>query len=1640
MQTSLKLLLLLFSLVITKLAEPTLHAQVSKELHAEISDNIQANSSSLYWKKLDKSDFLIQKTNQESTVAIVPVRGQFLVKIIAEVEPQFSVSNGSGLFQTTTVKKTNQGHYIFRNQSSGLVWLRLQYTTGQNYTAYIAEPEYYSSVEFLHPLNSRTQASSENTSRFTLSNSRDRVEKIYIDQDKPYSFNIQRAGVLLFRHQIDYELSDSQFDVLYQVAWQGRDQKYTRNYTTRPEVQRLYEAKCLHQLGQRKDTIINIDEPGRYTFTSNQPIQAEFYLLSDQQVLLDRRSKALPFIEKSIDQINIDNEIVNNFNTYIDQNAYQEGLSSLLNSSENQQIFSLLRAKHSFFKPLHPVTLQDQKMLYAYYSIYSEPELPSNKNAEFYLNENLTDDITKKISIGYFYPFSQETNLEYEIASEIFENKLRIAVANVKPNNSSITLSFDTGDEIELAIEHGMLQVNKKLNVVDVGLTILNQNQSGELATLSSEFSSKKPVAPFLNTVTGLIEIPQNATSFKVKSTDDKIWLSIAYPQRSFYREFEYQPIKKSLIDKVSTNNINQFVSVYTLYKSLQRESTTKNKAEYIVNFLTNLESITKEQLQNWTPYYREIFNAEIKSPQQAHSQIKLFSLSELKSIIIELSNNKHFKLRNNTLLAHAYYSPQRQVREYAFNEYTRAALKGERYRQILDLAHVLLIRHADEYVLNHIVNMHQRLDNHKKAIFYISLNPTVVEIDNILASLFYLRQWGLFEELSQQSDNALIWQNLRLYQQTALSEYLGQNELNFVDQLGSSWVDENRFLLNYKNSQLIQSVSTLAIKQVAYINSNNTASLIIKGPLSLRLRVAKESIDNNYTQSKYKLRLNSSNEEQQVFYRSVPAASWLNLSNTVVGTFGSVDLDIADGVQDIILSSPDGPAYVYIESKRNLLGLNLNSEETVDAEFVRENAILYNRKDANKKRTIGYLKSSCRRLRRLQQDSIKTFQAVDIDLSLRDSWIQNQLQLSTQNKNFNHNLFDKLKKSSSNSLTLATQLNNACLYNESYSKNCIDTLHQNMLSGNTASALTLLNYIDKHAEVDLNYFRNEVFDKYEWQLLKSVRQSDGQISLDSEFLQEDNSYINSLKNNFIGENLSSLFITGSKVQGFQFSQEKKDNQLNFKRISQSLVVQEPIIINFQIDDEAIQSFELTQNEITKNFRLEDKQSELKFWLSKETANNYVSIYHQDKDLVRLSKNYFVATPDTPIKLALNGPQRLKVVSQEIDGIRKIQEQEVPVGSKILEFASNSDETYYRFFVLKPSFTEATQKNTKITESEQSRLNLIKQSRVNRLSTSLNTDNTLSIINKEVFNNKKSTYDISLNHGRSLDEEQENTNTRANQFTELQGQYRYYSPDTNFYWSGDAKLRTGDGFTAVFGQARADWVPENSPFEYSAFINDWLFSGDTVDLNAVSAGLSAAYRFNYKYNHTFTTRLSGFYRNSFGDEINASNFNQVQNTIWSPYKENHKFGIQARQRWTYQAFKDTQFYTDARLQTNENPISVDYIEAAIGYRQLYNTATLEASLVNRNFFADDDRDNGFASNRFRLSADWLLQAKQDGAFRVGMSYFNNFSANNSAYTINLSWLYHRGNYLEDYRPGEYRFRQTRERRLLENTFNNLDEQ
>jgi len=224
MQIFLKILCIAVLIFISNFSKLAYTAQDSIETSLNEQEELLIDEDrkiQLHWKKLNPTDFLIRRQQNAETIAIVPVRGEFLVKVVSSIEPLFSVSNGSGLFQNIEVTKTTDNQYIYHNDSTGLVWLRLVLPSREQFTAYLAESEYYSATSFLYPLNNRIQSRGSKTTTFKLSNNSDRVEKVYIDQRNDYSFEVNQPGVLLFRHQIDYEEIDSQYDVLYQVKLYG---------------------------------------------------------------------------------------------------------------------------------------------------------------------------------------------------------------------------------------------------------------------------------------------------------------------------------------------------------------------------------------------------------------------------------------------------------------------------------------------------------------------------------------------------------------------------------------------------------------------------------------------------------------------------------------------------------------------------------------------------------------------------------------------------------------------------------------------------------------------------------------------------------------------------------------------------------------------------------------------------------------------------------------------------------------------------------------------------------------------------------------------------------------------------------------------------------------------------------------------------------------------------------------------------------------------------------------------------------------------------------------------------------------------------------------------------------------------------
>ncbi len=1563
------------------------------------------------WQPVANKNILFESNSDSTKQLVFPIKSKQSIRIgTSDRNIDTAFSSGSGLFQKISMPR-KQGFLQYTNETNGLGWIKLSIDKNTEINIFQSADRYYNNHDFMlyQPASS---LSLKSTQDFKLSDSQNIIQRKEMNEGEVVKLYIDRPGLLLFKHQLNYEKISGEFDVLYQINWQAPNAADSVSYSTRPELRRIYDSGCLYQFGQEKETLLVVEKAGWYQFSSNKSIWASFYLMNDKEELFGSNEDSLNRITQTVVDNSEANRIANAFNVYMDNNFFHEAMQEVVEKSSDDSLFNLLKGKHSYYKSLHPHSLTNQLMLYGYYSIYSDPA-QLQENAPVYINQNLTDAIASKLSSGYFYQINSR-GLAYELPKELFENSLRLAITNLKAPSTTLKIQFDTGDIIQLNADGNFLELTKAVNFVDIAMSLFNQKSEGELATLSKDFAAKKHAAPFLNTVTGNLNIPDGAKSFKIIS-DEPVWISVAYPQRSFYRSFEFNEFHKSLSEQTFQENFIDFLELYNLYVKIKVEYKSYNNLKA---YLESLNTAQLSKLQAWSPYYREIYTNEVQIPAKKQAHIKLWSLKKIQQFSNDLIANHQGRLLRETLTAHLYYSDEQAVRHYAFNELYTYYLKNERYRQILKLAQINLIRHGDEEMLDIIARMYQAVNHHKKAIFFFSLKPTVIDNENLMASLFNLRQWDLFQKFNQKSQWREQWQNLYHFLYSKETVHLTNADRELIAKHGYSWLTDDRFTLNFVQSANLVSTSTLTNKQVKLISDKKHADLYVKGPLDLKLRLSKKYPNSRYTKSNYILKVTSKGLNKEYLFSSIPAQSWLSGSDGLIGTFGDVQLHVPKGNHHLKLNLKEGEGYFYVENKRNLLALNINQEQTLDHVYALNNAKVYQADDAEDTRLVGYIKQNCNDLIALEQTPLKVFRPTNLDFDHRNEW---------------------LKTSTSNDLTAfflqAMEYDSKqCGSTLKATEDCIKRLMPSVEQRELHSALKVLSFIDRYPTSHLTRYRRDVFDYFKWVPYHQVLQTDGRISIRSEQLQSDSAFLETIKN-LNQDDLSNLYLRGNRVQGINLASQNSNLNVEFVRANQNAIKLAPIKIWYQFDELPPESILLPS--LREKVLLEQKASyqTIKFWLSEESHEQLVSINITDYQLPPTGKDYYVATVDIPVVVQFNDNQRLKVVSQSSTHGRQVFEKNINLGNLEVLLESNEDETYYRLFHLQPSYGKRNIQKVAVDPYLEEQAKVVSIENRDYIKAD-------SIYNRQfrdlsLIATNDATYDFGISYANSLDPEQEESQEPQN-YVALDGRYRYFDEVFQLYYSGDGQLRQGDDYSALKAEFRMDWLPKNSPWEYNAYINSWSYDGDENSFQTYQVGGSAAYQFLYNERHSLTSRVSVFFRDISDSSFLNDAFTKVPTDIWGQYKQDHRFGLSMQQRWNYEFLKDLHFYADIKAVNNQNITSSDYYQGRLGSRFLYDTLSLDAYWANRRYLSDRHRQFAYNSNRFRLDLDWLFWQDSKNLFELGFSYLNNSAINSNTFNLNFRWILHNGNILSDYRPSTYRFKRLRSHYLTNDVFEKID--
>ena len=300
---------------------------------------------------------------------------------------------------------------------------------------------------------------------------------------------------------------------------------------------------------------------------------------------------------------------------------------------------------------------------------------------------------------------------------------------------------------------------------------------------------------------------------------------------------------------------------------------------------------------------------------------------------------------------------------------------------------------------------------------------------------------------------------------------------------------------------------------------------------------------------------------------------------------------------------------------------------------------------------------------------------------------------------------------------------------------------------------------------------------------------------------------------------------------------------------------------------------------------------------------------------------------------------------------------------------------------------------------------------------------------------------------RSVDEDRDSD---AERFAQLEAVHRYRDDDLPGYWKTSLLGRVREHGGPVLG-VREDLRIDPATLPFSIRLQGSLLAqnpaadtfgvpgtgeGDTEWAGLLRGTVSRKWDIASKWWHVPQWTLFGRLMSMDGDEDYKAD--DVDQDIFSSYKEDHGYGHSLGDTLYYRPWLDSVFFGGASASSNEdfNLFSPDNLRFRAGWHQLWGPVQTDLQLSHTRYQEDDDRSKEI--DRTFVDLDVLLTHWNYCRDRFQLGFSGRLDADHGEWSggLFLSWLMSEGRDLHDFRPGEVDFRTLREERIPEDR-NNL---
>jgi hypothetical protein len=417
---------------------------------------------------------------------------------------------------------------------------------------------------------------------------------------------------------------------------------------------------------------------------------------------------------------------------------------------------------------------------------------------------------------------------------------------------------------------------------------------------------------------------------------------------------------------------------------------------------------------------------------------------------------------------------------------------------------------------------------------------------------------------------------------------------------------------------------------------------------------------------------------------------------------------------------------------------------------------------------------------------------------------------------------------------------------------------------------------------------------------------------------------------------------------------------------------------------------------------------------------------------------YHVSTPDEPLELALEGPAWLRL-DEAVDGETRSRYLFVQAGWHELRLppASGREASYYRLF--------------RQRREDQDRQGGLRERRLHLPEMAIAEEapplppggpavrDLLSISGQE---DGTWEYYGNLVSRRNLDEDR--AADRSERFIELGAGHRLFQQHTDLYLASGilARLREHGGTTLGL---MGDLYWKSGMRELNLDLGGDLFaqrpnSGIGTQWSLLlKAGLSQYRPLDGKTHHRPNFGL--FQRWLSMDDSGRGPSEDVDQDIYTRYKDDHQRGLTLGDTLTHNPWRDMRLRSGLSLTTNEtlNPFEPDHADFSLGADQLIGELELGARYRLRHYFDDDDRASDADRQDLKLRFEWRRWPTLQSGWHLGLEVDHELESGDTSVFLTLRHQRSGGRIYRDFRPGKVGFESLRTRHELERHFPLVEE-